>query len=271
MMEATWRYAAASAIGTSHIRTGLPCQDRFACISIRSATDGDILTAVISDGAGSAAKAELGAEVVCSVASDTVRAALEAGYSVDQFDEDTAHEWLRKIRSALTTLSESEGCALRDLACTMLLAIVGKDAAFFVQLGDGAIVIDGEEASDLPWRPVIWPQHGQYANTTMFVTDDGAHDHLEIVTERRRVTEIAVFSDGIENLALNKAQRTASEAFFEPMLASVRPLLSAGEDRSLSDALAAFLASPRVCDRTDDDKSLILATRRPMTVQSVAD
>lgn len=56
---------------------------------------------------------------------------------------------------------------LRDLACTILLAIVGADAAVFAQLGDGAIITgEGDH-----YTPVFWPPAGEYANVTDFLTD----------------------------------------------------------------------------------------------------
>jgi hypothetical protein len=44
------------------------------------------------------------------------------------------------------------------------------------------------------------------------------------------------------------------------MLSWVR---TAPSDEPLSDRLSAHLSSPLINDRTDDDKTLILATRRP--------
>src|SRR5207237_8015857 len=54
-----WRFAAARATGTSHLQTGTPCQDRLACAVLANGA----LVAAVSDGAGSAPRAEVGAEI----------------------------------------------------------------------------------------------------------------------------------------------------------------------------------------------------------------
>ncbi|HEV7874279.1 MAG TPA: protein phosphatase 2C domain-containing protein, partial [Enterovirga sp.] len=51
-----WRFATARATGTSHLRAGLPCQDRLACTVLNDGT----LVAAVADGAGSAPAGDLG-------------------------------------------------------------------------------------------------------------------------------------------------------------------------------------------------------------------
>jgi len=55
------------------------------------------------------------------------------------------------------------------------------------------------------------------------------------------------------------------EPFFDKMFPAVRALPESGLDEKLSEALAKYLDSPAICQRTDDDKTLVLATRRPPT------
>lgn len=76
-----------------------------------------------------------------------------------------------------------------------------------------------------------------------------------------RIDEVALLSDGLQRLALHYQTRTAHAAFFKPMLATLR---DASEDalESLSARLEDYLSSPAVNERTDDDKTLVLASRR---------
>jgi hypothetical protein len=74
--------------------------------------------------------------------------------------------------------------------------------------------------------------------------------------------EVAVFSDGIQRLALVYQAKEVHKPFFEPMFARLRKAAGNEEFDLLSGQLALFLGSPAVNERTDDDKSLILATRR---------
>jgi len=45
------------------------------------------------------------------------------------------------------------------------------------------------------------------------------------------------------------------------MLPPVRKTPVCGVDETLSKRLQEYLASPAICERTDDDKTLVLATR----------
>jgi hypothetical protein len=69
-------------------------------------------------------------------------------------------------------------------------------------------------------------------------------------------------SDGLERLTLNLGSRSVHRPFFAAIFA---PLLAAGgtgEIPDLSAALEEFLRSDSVAARTDDDLSLLIATRR---------
>ena len=104
--------------------------------------------------------------------------------------------------------------------------------------------------------------HGEFANTTYFATEDYAADHLAFEKTAGRIDEVALFSDGIEPLVLHYATKSVHAPFFDRMFPAVRGLGPPGRDAALSDALAAYLDSPAICERTDDDKTLILASRR---------
>jgi hypothetical protein len=119
------------------------------------------------------------------------------------------------------------------------------------------VLADSEERV---YGHVFWPDRGEYANTTHFVTEDDAVEHLQFETVKRRVVEAALLTDGLQSVALNYQQRIAHEPFFKGLFAPLRTA-EEGRSRELSDSLAAFLASPRVNEKTDDDKTLVLASR----------
>jgi hypothetical protein len=75
------------------------------------------------------------------------------------------------------------------------------------------------------------------------------------------IDEIGLFTDGLQRLLLHEATKTAHGPFFRAVFPPVRGESPGCSDR-LSIALADLLASSRVNQRTDDDKTLILATRR---------
>ncbi len=259
----SWRVAAASVEGTSHTKHRGSCQDAMA-VNIFSDGDGhEVLVIVVSDGAGSAARSDIGSSLVCSIVSEAVEVFLAEGNPVSDIGLGTARSWLPMIRDAIQDRAEADGEAVRDYACTLLVAVVGTKAAAIAQIGDGAIVISDGDG----WAWAHWPQHGEYLNTTFFVTSDDAEGHLAFDLCQRRIDEISVFSDGIEGLVLHHATKTVFAPFFDRMMPAVRASEVDGLDRNLSGALAQYLASPVVCTRTDDDKTLVLATRRaPMAV-----
>jgi hypothetical protein len=98
-----------------------------------------------------------------------------------------------------------------------------------------------------------------YASSTYFITDD-PEPKLDFISLNGECSELAVFSDGIERLALDFGNLNAFERFFDPMFAPLKKL-GPGRDRALSAGLRRYLDSPRVTERTDDDKSLVLARR----------
>ena len=253
-----WRLAAASVLGTAHVELGLPCQDAHRCSVQRTSGGEPVLIAVVCDGAGSAARADAGAELASRMIHDEIAAALGAGGGVRDITQGWIEECLRHFQAAVAAQAEAEGCQPMDFACTLLAAAVGPDCAAFCQIGDGVIVI-GEDEDTYRW--IFWPERGEYENVTFFATEPEAADHLQCELLEERIDEVALLSDGLQRLALHYQTRTAHAAFFKPMLATLR---AASEDalESLSGQLAAYLSSPAVNERTDDDKTLVLATRR---------
>lgn len=94
---------------------------------------------------------------------------------------------------------------------------------------------------------------------------------MEFARPARRIESFSCFSDGIENLVLHYATKTVHDPFFNAMIEPVRASTATGLDALLSESLVRYLSAERVCDRTDDDKSLVLATRSTFPPSSIAD
>lgn len=244
--------------GTSHDASGSPCQDHASCQVLETA-EGPVLVAVVCDGAGSAAHAEVGAWLAGKTMVELVELHFEGGARMGDIDLACGRAWISRVSDALTQDAAAQGRAVRDYACTLLAAVVAEDSAAFVQVGDGAMVISRGDEED--WSYVFWPQHGEFANTTNFVVSRDVADLVDFAHVPERLEEVALFSDGLENLVLHQATKTVFEPFFRQMIAPVRKGMEPGLNGPLSSDLADYLASPRVCERTDDDKSLVLASR----------
>lgn len=76
------------------------------------------------------------------------------------------------------------------------------------------------------------------------------------------VQDVALMSDGLEPLAMQFATRKAHEPFFRTVLAPLHAVEGQGDVPALSAGLTTLLASPAVRSRTNDDASLVIATRR---------
>lgn len=255
MSDRMWKYVGASAQGTSHLSSGLPCQDAARWISFETAEDGEVLVLAVADGAGSAVRAADGAKLACDQFLTQVSRYLKGG-TISTITKSESEVWVCEIAQTIDLQAKSCGLAARDFACTLLAAILGRDYAVCLQIGDGAIVI----AEESEYQPVFWPQSGEFANTTYFVTDETALEQLQFRLFEKPIDEIALFSDGVQMLALQYNTKAAHVPFFRPMFARLRQEFS-GESEALTRELEQFLHSPAINDRTDDDKTLVLATR----------
>jgi hypothetical protein len=175
-----------------------------------------------------------------------------------------AEAWIAEFREAADRLAAEEGHQIRDYASTLLGTVVGCESAVYVQVGDGAIIVAGEEPGEYNW--IAWPQHGEYANTTNFLTQDDVYAALFFETGPA-INEIALFTDGMERLVLNLSTRCVHAPAFRPIfewLAQTPP----GATGQPSEALVTYLGSEHVNRRTDDDKTLVMGTRATLTLSS---
>jgi hypothetical protein len=270
--DVEWRVAHTSVIGTSHEKTGLPCQDASCCRVVSDPDGRHVLLAIACDGAGSASRSLDGA----TIAVDRFLRDFGEVIRRSRFDgitKEFVEDWLSRVRSEIRDRAEAHDLSPREFACTMLGAVVGQDRAAFFQIGDGAIVVSNRaEPDDYGW--VFWPQHGEFANQTNFITQDNALEVLEFEIEERCVDEIAMFSDGLERLVLDLKEKTAHKPFFRTLfgwLVKTEPV-AVGEEIPTSEVVSRYLGSKQINDRTDDDKTLILASRRPApTTQDLVD
>jgi len=252
-----WRHVAASVIGTSHQRTGGVCQDSNACIVLPGSPDGDVLLAVVADGAGSAKQAETGSAIACQSITESATLYL-ARRQLARITRKTVENWIRTFQHEISRTASAMSLKPRDYACTLLAALIAPNHAVFFQIGDGSIVVsDAEEQS---YGHVFWPERGEYENATFFATDRGFAANLRFESVRRNVVELAMFSDGLQRLALDFQKTMPHEPFFRGIFPPVRKA-SPEDAGQLAQGLSTFLGSARVNQRTDDDKTLILATR----------
>ena len=158
MSDVGWRVAYNSVVGTSHEKTGLPCQDAGGCRIIRDPVGRELLLAIACDGAGSASRSRDGANLtVDRFFQEFGEAAKRSG--LDEIAKEFVQDWLSRLRAEIKDRADAEDLSAREFACTVLAAIIGEDRAAFFQIGDGAMVVSNRsEPDDYGW--IFWPQHG---------------------------------------------------------------------------------------------------------------
>ena len=257
-LPAPWKVTGASVIGTSHRRSGLPCQDS----SDYRVVDG-VLIAAVADGAGSASMSDIGSALAAETSVRVVERLLGEyhDHSPHPIHETCLNRVITSaVEEARREIHEEAGrreVEVRQLATTLLLAVHTPSILAAAQIGDGAMVVsDGPGA----YETFIVPQRGEYANQTSFLTSSDAMTKLDVRVERvdGDAARLAMFTDGIQNLVLRASDDSPHAPFFDPVFNWMRAQPASDDtDRKL----AAFLESPRVTGRADDDLTLLLATR----------
>jgi serine/threonine protein phosphatase PrpC len=246
-----WKVVSSSVAGTSHKKKGLPCQDAHHW----ELWSDDILVAAVADGAGSAAISDVGAKIAVSKVVETI---LQLEVLPTANDEK---EWKSILTEALTvakTCVETEAntrqVAVRDLASTLLVAVATPELAVTAQVGDGAIVISDKQNNIFA---LTTPQSGEYINQTTFLVSPNALNQVQMNIWYGNVANLAMFSDGLQMLALKMPLGTPHVPFFNPLFGFISQMI---DESAAKKELEGFLKSPRVAQRSDDDLTILLAS-----------
>ncbi len=260
-----WRYAHSSVIGLAHLNQNTECQDRLVCRAFETEADGEVLIAAVADGAGSTTHGQTGAEIACEFFVTQITEFLQSGNaSVKSLNEDFGRRWIGFFQNRIAELAREEKSEMREYASTFVGVIVGKTGAAFYQVGDGGAVFspDGEPSS---YKFAIEPTETEYVNQTEFLTDDAAANILRFRFVEEAIEDIILFSDGIFAVAVDYKNNQPHEPFLMPMIA---PLRNGANAADLNGKLEKFLASPKLNEKTDDDKTIILASRTKLGAQT---
>lgn len=262
MSTPTWHTSFATSIGTSHKKQMTACQDAGLCRFITLKDGEKVLLAVASDGAGSAPKSDIGSAIVVSLFMSEFEKALNSFGGLSKIDKNFILQWLEQVRCEIAIQAEESDSSLKNYACTVLGAVVASNEAVFFQIGDGAIIVSKDTSHD--YSPIFWPQHGEYANQTNFITQENFSQTLEFAYIKEQFEKVAIFTDGIERLILNFSTASVHPPALSPIfdwLQAKDPI----ESDSFCPALLAYLESDFINNRTDDDKTLIVAVRTSPT------
>jgi serine/threonine protein phosphatase PrpC len=247
-----WRVVAASVCGTSHQKVGKPCQD----VQHWSVAPGGVLVATVADGAGSASLGEVGATIAAWTAAATVSTPQHRTRWPDGVEAWRAclTQAISTARAAVEVAAEIRQVSPRELATTLILVVATSSLVAMMQVGDGAVVV-GDGDGNLISLTV--PQGGEYANETTFLVSPNALAAAQFCLWHGTPAYLAAFSDGLQRLALKMPEGMPYAPFFRPLFQFMARVTHVYEAQA---QIEAFLRSPRISERTDDDATLVLAT-----------
>lgn len=252
-----WKAIARSAIGTSHQKQQMPCQDYGGCKVLN-----DMIIGAVADGAGSAKYADIGAELAVKTA--LAYLAEESVYQQQHFweltsqplPEEAAKELfantVKKVVTALQAQADCGGYSLNNLACTLLIVVATPNWVAAMQIGDGFITVRSQK-EDL--QLLFQPDKGEYINETTFVTSANALNGMRVCVRSGKHEFICAATDGLERVAIRMSDWTPFVPFFQPLEAYLRKISNSEQEDGY---LNSFLSSDRLNARTDDDKTLLL-------------
>ena len=245
-----WKAIGKSVIGTSHIAAGKKCEDVLQYQITYDSYSEELLICCASDGAGSA---KYGAE-----AAKYCVERIMANWTAIGTSEWMLFQVMENIYDKLEELSREYDADLNEFSCTLMGCLIGVNYAMFFQIGDGAIIRDDGNGG---YNYIWWPENGEYQNTTSFVIDDRNFGKLKFMVLKERINEVAMFTDGLQMLSLNSDTKQVHQPFFNGLFPHLRMADDDHKITILNRKLEEYLGSTPVNNRTDDDKTLFLATR----------
>lgn len=249
--EAPWKGAAVSVAGTAHLRRGIGCSDSSAFFQI----GGEISVLVVADGAGSAENSAAASTWAVEAVSEYLTANISPTYILSTDWQKVLGDSVIATRRALEEKSANNGWTLRSCSTTLAVVVATADMVAAVSVGDSIIVI---RDSDQTWSTLSLPENGEYVNEAYFVTSRDYISHIRYSHFTGQVSAIAAFSDGLNVITLTNADEVRT-TFIEPVYLFAMQAATPNECQS---AFVALLRSEKICERTDDDKTLVLAWRR---------
>jgi len=251
-----WKVYGAKVQGPSHVQTNTPCQDAF---STGVSSDGQWVSMVVSDGAGSAARAEEGSQLVAKVLSEKLleiaaqlNTRVPGGWINDSVIQQVIH-----VRELLREKAGKDD--IRDFHCTLVAALVGPSGGFLIHIGDGSLLCGNatpEENEETKLHITInhqsKPENGEYANETFFITEKDWIKHLRI-SPIGKTDWIMLATDGGCALSL----QNESIPHISNLQDIFKHLLKLPEE-SRSPAIQAWLETDGAKKLSNDDKTLVI-------------
>ncbi|RXK87296.1 PP2C family serine/threonine-protein phosphatase [Filimonas effusa] len=250
-----WKAIGQSIKGTSHEQVNKCCEDALRFDLVMTPLDEEVLICCASDGAGSAKFAQAASSFTVETIVLLLSSCVKEGKIID---ETRVRFILETVYDGLSEQANSNDVSKNEYSATCLGAVLFSDKAVFFQIGDG--VMTREDSSGY-YSAVFWPDNGEYLNDTRFLIDDINFPFLRFKLIEECINELSIVTDGLQGLILNQQAQSIHQPFYKDLFKWLRLASDRAHLQILDKKLTEFLNSWSVNQRTDDDKTLLLATR----------
>ncbi len=246
-----WHCSGISITGASHEAKGVCCQD-----SLFYLTTDNALYFAVADGAGSATHSNIGSRLA-------VRAICRKFKSIASSPEVSfGDDGLKPVESAflfvrrwLNHYAKRMALDPSSLATTLLFVAVFRESVLVAQVGDGLIVGDFGDGPEL----LIDTPRYEYSNMTNFITDPDFEENACYSFHDRKLSRLALVTDGIEASARKTQNQEIVPEFFNPIFRFVEKTESVS---TRDQTLLNFLHGKKISQASGDDKTLLVACER---------
>lgn len=203
--------ASASLAGQRHLANGQVNQDS---LYYEVMPDGQGLIAAVSDGAGSASRAKDGSLLAARTAVKHTKRIIQKDSENPTLATRSGLLYARQAIEQYIQIFPSH--SIEDYHCTLVLIAWIGDLISGIQIGDGAAIVGTSEG----YKMLTVPRQGEYANETYFITEP---HYLQAVfqNEASKVQSVALFTDGLQKLAIDFQHKKANQVFMEQAMSSL--------------------------------------------------
>jgi hypothetical protein len=168
--------------------------------------------------------------------------------------EEMVRSAIWSARKSLELKSVEQQWTLTSLACTMIVIAFKGDGLAVGHIGDGGVV--GQTQDGL--RLLSSPGESEYTNEVVPLTSSEWMESLRVLPTVPGIKCVAAFTDGCQRAALRRSNDKLEpfEGFFAPIFSYARELPVYGEAEG---EIKALLSSKKICDNSEDDKTLVVA------------
>jgi hypothetical protein len=218
----------------------------------------DWAVAVVSDGAGSAARALDGARIVSEELCSALAAFLKGdtdvpGGGLYSRVEDVLVDGIERARQRCAEEAH-DGQKLRSFHATVIGTVLLNTEGVLFHIGDGAASAHRMMTERLETICFSGPENGEYVNETFFFTDDNWRQHLRLSEIRGEADAVWLMTDGAYELMVPPRERQLREVTEREI---DRMVFEEG-GANKSDVISAVLSSRQATERNDDDKTLVV-------------